>query len=82
MKNPEIKDLSPFAQFCNDLGSEIIDKHNESANQFYYKGKRIWKWEMWDMGIRNTSDILDGKTNITVNRVKQQIDSWNHVKNV
>ena len=70
--------ISEWANYCSDLGA-VPTRTGETANKFYLNGLRIWKYEMWDMGLRNTPAILNGYTQIKVVKVIQPVGSWNSV---
>ena len=78
MKPKERHLFSDWANYCADLGSKPT-KTGEIANKFYLNGLRIWKYEMWDRGLRNPKVILAGNTEIHVVQVAQPVGSWNSV---
>lgn len=45
---------SPFANFCMALG----------RRKFYYNGRQIDKWEIFDLGFTNAEKILRNQTPI------------------
>jgi len=51
-RNAEVYPLSPFAIFCLEL----------KGHKFFRRGFPIYKYQLWELGYRNTANLLNNET--------------------